>query len=107
MFLHAVFRNYSEFLGAIFRNYSVINNKKREFGINKPAMAFNSKLSELNLNISLYLYSSMFLITSCTEPSRLSTTPTTLSPNGNGAGVPMIERARSRSSSSVTRGKPA
>ena len=107
MFLHTIFGNYSEFLGAIFRNYSVINNKKREFGINKPAMAFNSKLSMFNLNISLYLYSSMFLITSCTEPSRLSTTPTTLSPNGNGAGVPMIERARSRSSSSVTRGKPA
>lgn len=64
MFLHAVFRNYSVFLGVIFRNYSVIHNKKREFGINKPAMAFNSKLSELNLNISLYLYSSMFLITS-------------------------------------------
>ena len=107
MFLHTIFGNYSEFLGAIFRNYSVINNKKREFGMYKPAMAFNSKLSELNLNISLYLYSSMFLITSCTEPSRLSTTPTTFSPNGNGAGVPMIERARSRSSSSVTRGKPA
>ncbi len=107
MFLHTIFGNYSEFLGAIFRNYSVINNKKREFGINKPVMAFNSKLSEFNLNISLYLYSSMFLITSCTEPSRLRTTPTTLSPNGNGAGVPMIERARSRSSSSVTRGKPA
>ena len=38
--------------------------KKRESGINKPAMAFNSKLSVFNLNISLYLYSSMFLITS-------------------------------------------
>ena len=107
MILHTVFGNYSVILGTVFGNYSVINNKKREFGINKPAMAFNSKLSELNLNISLYLYSSMFLITSCTEPSRLITTPTTFSPNGNGAGVPMIERARSRSSSSVTRGKPA
>ena len=64
VFLHTIFGNYSEFLGAIFRNYSVINNKKREFGMYKPAMAFNSKLSELNLNISLYLYSSMFLITS-------------------------------------------
>ena len=64
MFLHTIFGNYSVFLGVIFRNYSVIHNKKREFGINKPAMAFNSKLSVFNLNISLYLYSSMFLITS-------------------------------------------
>ena len=64
VFSGAVSRNYSVILHAIFRNYSVIHNKKREFGINKPAMAFNSKLSEFNLNISLYLYSSMFLITS-------------------------------------------
>ena len=64
MFLHTIFGNYSEFLGAIFRNYSVINNKKREFVMYKPAMAFNSKLSVFNLNISLYFYSSIFLITS-------------------------------------------
>ena len=46
-------------------------------------------------------------MTSITDPSRFITTPTTLSPNGSGAGLPITESARSRSSSSVTIFSPA